>query len=261
MNEMIGMDAELAGLYSGSELDTRIIEGALNLDAGQSDYQSRVFVANSAITQYRSIKQCLLELETRHHSWNDINTKRKRKIIEIKMAKRDIETFDDELDKELLQVDIESMEYDVNVWGKKIIQSNKEISYFLNLIKELANGDDEMLEKAFTYDEDEERKYWISRMAKQAAMDMVSYGRIGAGNMDSIAMMPEEDQMLALATTLQYNERLSQGMTRISEAVSQGLLENSEGLPEFNVPHITDKLLASEKLQHTPKPKTKPESV
>jgi hypothetical protein len=123
-----------------------------------------------------------------------------------------------------------------------------------------------------TYDHEEERKYWVTRMAKQAAMDMVSYGRIGSGNMDSIAMMPEEDQIEALATTIQYNERLQNGLAQIAGAVNEGLLENKNAIPNYDVPSVTDKLMAKEILsgkgkdkesnvQHTPESKTGPETV
>jgi len=254
------IDNELKELYE-NDYDMRIIRGALNMNGGQSNFQSKYFVAGSQLTQYRSIKQCLLELESRHHGWNDINTKRKRKLVEIKIAEREYNESEDELQRELIAIDIDSMKYDVQVWEKKVKQSNEEIQYFLSLIKEITNGDDNILQKAMSYDEEEERKYWVARMAKQAAMDMVSYGRIGSGNMDSIAMMDEEDQIQTLATTLQYNERLNQGMIKINEAVNQGLLANERDLPKFDVPSITDKLLASEEFQHTPKSETKSESI
>ena len=99
-------------------------------------------------------------------------------------------------------------------------------------------------------------------MAKQAAMDIAANGRIGVGNMDSIAMMPEEDQVKTLATTLQYTERLGLAMNEISEAVNQGLLENSDSLPKFDVPTIGDKLLIKdEDLQHTTQPETRSEAI
>ena len=101
-------------------------------------------------------------------------------------------------------------------------------------------------------------------MAKQAAMDMVSYGRIGTGNMDSIAMMNDEDQIMTLATTLQYHERLGQGMQQIHGAVNEGLLENKEHLPKFDIPNFTDKLLSKdliENVQRTVESKTGPETV
>lgn len=247
------------------DIDNNILHGALNLNSGQSKYQSEVFVAHSQLTPYRMIKQCLLELEARHHSWFNIDNKLKKKRIEIQMAEREVESEGDDLRRQMIAVDMEDMAHDIKVWERKKIQAEEEVHDYLRLAKKIAvdSGDSTIIEKAFGYDHEEERKYWITRMAKQAAMDMVSYGRIGSGNMDSIAMMPEEDQVLTLATTLQYNERLTQGMTEIGNAVSQGLLNNKEHLPRFDVPKVTDKLMMEllDDVQHTPQPKTKPESV
>ena len=46
--------------------------------------------------------------------------------------------------------------------------------------------------------EELEREYWVQRLGKQAAMDMIAYGRVGVGNMDSIVMLNKEDQRNAL---------------------------------------------------------------
>jgi hypothetical protein len=193
-----------------------------------------------------------------------VGNKLARKKIEIKIAQREMDLSEDELSKQLIAIDIEDMEHDVKVWNRKIVQAEEEIIQYLDMVKEIAKDDDALIKKAMGYDHEEERKYWIARMAKQAAMDMVSYGRIGSGNMDSIAMMPEEDQIMALATTLQYNERLGQGLASISEAVNEGLLNNSDALPKFDVPAITDQLMIKDLLnnvQHTTKPKVKSESI
>ena len=43
--------------------------------------------------------------------------------------------------------------------------------------------------------EDEyEKQYWVVRFAKQAAMDLLSYGNISAGNLSSIVVLPPELQ-------------------------------------------------------------------
>lgn len=250
-----------------NDLEQKIIVGALNMNSGQSDYQNQFFVTASQLTPYRMVKQCLLEIETRHHTWYNVKNKLKRKQIEVKLAKRELAEFghQDPLRAELIKVDIEDMENDCRIWERKIKQAEEDLMGFINQVKMLAGDKPELLEKAFGYDHEEERQYWITRMAKQAAMDMVSYGRIGSGNMDSIAMMPEEDQIMTLATTLQYNERLMGGLQSIGQAVSQGLLENKDHLPKFDVPKVTDKLLVGEILkndvQRTIEPKVKPESV
>lgn len=250
------------------ELDEKgkeIIVGALNMSSNQSEYQNKYFVTASQLTPYRMLKQCMLEIEARHHSWYNVKNKLKRKKIEIQMATRDMEATKDPLHKQLIEVDIEDMENDCRIWERKLLQAEDEMLGFINQVKQIAGDDEELLKKAFSYDDEEERQYWVTRMAKQAAMDMVSYGRIGSGNMDSIAMMPEEDQIMTLATTLQYNERLMNGLNQISQAVSQGLLENKDHLPKFDVPKVTDKLLATDFLkqdvQHTTQSKVKPESI
>jgi hypothetical protein len=263
--DIVKPDSKVVSELKLDDKELKIVIGALNMSSNQSEYQNRHFVTASQLTPYRMLKQCMLEIESRHHSWYNVKNKLKRKQIEIKMAKRDLEQFghQDPLRAELIQVDIEDMENDCRIWERKLLQAEDEIRGFINQAKQIAGDDEELLNKAFTYDDEEERQYWVTRMAKQAAMDMIAYGRIGSGNMDSIAMMPEEDQVMTLATTLQYNERLMGGLNQISNAVQQGLLENKEHLPKFDIPKVTDKLLTSELLnvQHTPESKVKPESI
>lgn len=253
----ISITNDLQRSLNFSDKQREILHGALNLNSGQSEYQSRVFVAHSQLTPYRMLKQCLLELETRHHTWFNVNIKIKKKKVEIQMAQKNLLIAPDDLVKQMVALEIEDMENDIRIWERKLTQAEEEIHVYLDLVEKISEGNEELLSKAYGYDEEEERNYWISRMAKQAALDMVAYGRLGSGNMDSIAMMPEEDQIMTLATSLQYKERLFGAMTEIGEAVNRGLLENGKNLPKYNVPAITDKLLTEEiigDVQYTPKP-------
>ena len=54
-------------------------------------------------------------------------------------------------------------------------------------------------------------------MAKQAAMEMASQGRIGIGNLDSIAQMEEEDQIKTLQIAIQYSGLLNVGMEKLKQ--------------------------------------------
>ena len=76
-------------------------------------------------------------------------------------------------------------------------------------------GSFEDLQEASQYNEEEERKYWIARMGKQAAMDVYTTGKIGTGNLDSIAMMREDDQFATLNVAMQYSGLLSAGIGKI----------------------------------------------
>ena len=81
----------------------------------------------------------------------------------------------------------------------------------------------EELEKAAEYREEDERKYWIARMGKQAAIDIYANGRIGIGNMDSIAMMAEEDQIYAVNIAMQYAGLLNTGISKIQNELKPQL--------------------------------------
>ncbi len=52
------------------------------------------------------------------------------------------------------------------------------------MIDDLNLNNPEDIKKSIKHDPIEERRYWMVRMAKQAAMDIISYGRIGSGNLD-----------------------------------------------------------------------------
>ena len=79
------------------------------------------------------------------------------------------------------------------------------------------------VEEAAEYDEETERKYWIARMGKQAALDMYCTGRIGVGNLDSIAMMREEDQYATLNIATQYSGLLTAGIGKIQNEIKPQL--------------------------------------
>ena len=56
-------------------------------------------------------------------------------------------------------------------------------------------------------------------MGKQAAIDIYANGRIGIGNMDSIAMMREEDQIYAVSIAMQYSGMLNAGIAKVQNSM------------------------------------------
>ena len=59
------------------------------------------------------------------------------------------------------------------------------------------------------------------RMGKQAALDIISYGRISSGNMDSIALMPEKDQVEALKIAVRYSTMIQGGLDKLNVQLQQ----------------------------------------
>ena len=60
-------------------------------------------------------------------------------------------------------------------------------------------------------------------MGKQAAMDVYTTGKIGTGNLDSIAMMREDDQFATLNVAMQYSGLLSAGIAKIQNELKPHL--------------------------------------
>jgi hypothetical protein len=244
-----------------SEADKHIVE--LSKTGGfqfTTNFQATHFVAGSQITPWRMVRQALSELDTRHQAYHDVSISLRKSAVKMKKFKYDLNNATNETDLEIQQINIDDAEYDIKVWERKLEHAKFEIDLYLEIINRYVT-DEKPIEYFVEENLEEEESYWIMRMAKQASMDMIASGRIGVGNMDSIAMMPEEVQVKTLATTLQYVKRLNGGMKKIDSAVKKGLLANDKLLPEYDVPSITDTLLVGfdndekENIQLTSKPK------
>lgn len=211
---------------------------------GMSDFQSRYFVVNSHVTDYKRVKQAFLEIETRIAAKKQMERNIKKCLAELKIKHRDLENEKDELYKELILIDIDQLEYDKSVYDKKLRVCIEELEVFCNIVKEIV-PDIKTLEKYSKNNEEEEKIYWITRMAKQAALDLFSTGRIGQGNLDSIAMMPLEDQQKTISTALKYNGILNKGIS----VLERNALEEIAHLPSNikYVENLVDKLILEDK--------------
>ena len=208
---------------------------------GMSDFQSRYFVVNSQVTNYRRVRQALIELDTRIGMLKQIQRERKKRVIQKEMLLRDIANEPDDLKKQLLQVDVEQAEWDIHMFDKKESMCQNEMNGFIQMIKDLVPDLTE-LKKFAEHNESEERTYWITRLAKQAAMDLNTIGRVSQGNMDAILMMPLPDVNEALGLAVKYNLVLGKGM----EAIGQGVMEKS-GLLSDEINYIDN--VANEQLK------------
>jgi hypothetical protein len=215
-----------------------ILSNAVKFSTGQTDYQNENFVMNSHVTKYRQIRQALLEIENRHHGIRKIKLDVRRDEIKIKALQRDLEKCEDELEAELIRIDMEDLQSDNDIRKRKLERQEKEIDVFVKRVQEEVENEED-IQRYFDQDPEEERKYWIARMGKQAAMDILSFGRISTGNLDSIAMLPEEEQLQILSIGFQYSNLLGGQLAKIegrTKEYTQQLLSdrNNLHLPTFD---------------------------
>jgi hypothetical protein len=215
-----------------------ILSNAAKFSTGQTDYQNENFVMNSHVTKYRQIRQALLEIENRHHGIRKIKLDVRRDEIKIKALQRDLEKCEDELEAELIKIDIEDLQSDNDIRKRKLERQEKEIDIFVKRVQDEVENEED-IQRYFDQDPEEERKYWIARMGKQAAMDILSFGRISTGNLDSIAMLAEEEQLQILSIGFQYSNLLGGQLAKIegrTREYTQQLLSDNNNLhlPTFD---------------------------
>ena len=188
------------------------VEG--NMDYGMTHEQIKNFVVNSHVTDKRKLRQVLIEVERRNHDRKKTILDKKRKEVEIARLKDRLNVTEDPYERQLMEFDIEEFQLDLNKFCLSLHQYDNEMNAFMEWINKNW-GSIEEVEKAAEYTEEDERKYWIARMGKQAAMDVYTTGKIGTGNLDSIAMMREDDQYATLNVAMQYSGLLSAGISKI----------------------------------------------
>ena len=202
--------------------DFDILSASMRFNSGMTEYECEHFVADPQLTPWRKVRQALMELETRYHAYmENRNSLRKAEILR-KRLNRDMPELPDELDRELMQIDMEKNDYDISIWKRKLRQSELELKYFLNVVDKYVD-DDHPLEYYCKENHQEVRMYWIARMGKQAAMDIISYGRIGSGNMTTIMDMPEEDQVETLGVAVKYSGMIGGGIDKLNKMIAPQL--------------------------------------
>ena len=193
-----------------------------NMDYGMTHEQIKNFVVNSHVTDKRKLRQVLVEVERRNHDRKKVVLDKKRKEVEIARLQDRLNVTDDPYERQLMEFDIEEYKLDLNKFQVSLHQYDNEMQAFMDWINKNWSSMEEV-EKASEYTEEDERKYWIARMGKQAAIDVYTTGKIGTGNLDSIAMMREDDQFATLNVAMQYSGLLNVGISKIQNELKPHL--------------------------------------
>jgi len=197
----------------------QILDYSVRYASGQTKYQNEVFVSHSHVTKYRQVRQALLELENRTHSLKKIEFEIEREKVHRDHIEERLANCESEYERKLLEIDHKDKCIDIEIAERKYIRQTKESDVFIDLVRQHCATEEDLL-RYWNDDEEEEKKYWIARMGKQAAMDIMSFGRISVGNLDSISMMPEEDQLKALSVGFQYSNLLGAQLQKIERALA-----------------------------------------
>lgn len=211
-----------------------IFELAKKVAIGMSKNQIDDFVIKSHVTGDRQLKQVMLEIENRLHNFEKMKIGKRKSLLAVKIAEDRLTNASNDFEKEEAEIEVDDAKLDLEMWERRINQLQYELNVFVDHIQEHIETIEE-LETASEWNEEEERKYWIARMGKQAALDLMANGRVGTGNLDSIAMMKQEDQIAILDVASQYSCLMKLSMDKITGRTEKYFKAYAES-PDVNIP-------------------------
>lgn len=217
--------------------DQKILDSSISHDWSIPEYKIKHFVIGSQIHPLHKIKQYLMELNSRQDSLESFENEVLKTEIEIELEEERKLDCKYESEKKLIDLEIGRKRKYLKISNERLRHALIERDKFLRLIKEFnesSEGKDE--ENVLYMDvllnnpekcEKIEKEYWEYRLAKQSAMDMIAYGRIGVGNMDAVLQLDEDSQQKCLAMAYEALILNESRMNIISDKVQENLLNGN----------------------------------
>ena len=234
-----------------SDTEKDIITKALNKEWTNPKYKLKYFVGQAQITPFSKFRQWLLEIKSKEESIENMEYEIAKYEIEVERFQRMADEAHDDLDRRLAEVERWNAERNLVMSRRRLQDWYLERQHLLDLLAEFTESDEGKLPDGSgrtywdilnTEAEDEyEAEYWTNRLAKQAATDMLFYGRIGTGNMDAILSMSPEQQAETFALTMNFSTQV-QAYTHQLQAQAEenlklkGKLDSKELLAPKNEP-------------------------
>ena len=215
------------GVVIENMTDTQLIEFANNeVDSSVPKFKLKHFVGGAQLTPFHNLKQLFLELKIRQDSFLHIEWEIARKKMEEMVEREKLANSTNDIEKQYIEIDLLNIVKDKKRHEDAQVGALKEKDAILELIRELCDGpqgtlpDGTKLMDVFgnkELEEELERQHWVTRLAKQASMEMLAYGKIGTGNMDAIAMMAPKEIAQCLQLTSDYTVRVGTGMGLLTD--------------------------------------------
>ena len=201
-----------------SEQEQSLVKLALNKEWTNPKFKLRWFVGQAQITPFAKFRQWLLEIKAKEESIENMEYEIAKHEVECERFQRLRDEASDDLDRKLAEIELWNRQR-LSYTSKRRIQDwYLERQHLIDLCNEFMASEEAKLPDGSgrtymdvinTAEEDVyEAQYWTNRLAKQAACDMIFYGRINSGNMDAILMMNPEQQAETMALTVNFATKL-----------------------------------------------------
>lgn len=211
--------------------ERNIVEFAVNKAWINPKFKMKYFQAEDQLTPFHKLRQLMLELRATEESIEGVEFVIKKLPTELEIVQIKKNRTSDDLEKKEWELKEIELKRDLDQAKRRVAHNYIERHMYLDLIKEFLESDQgkaadgtSLIEAFNTPQEDEyEKFYWTVRLGKQAAMDMLSYGNIGVGNMTAITVLPEEMQNEIYAIAHHYTLQMKQHQEKIKSEMAKKL--------------------------------------
>jgi hypothetical protein len=216
-----------------SEEDYKLLEYSLNKEWSNPKFKMRWFVGETQITPFSKLRQWILEIKSREEAIENLEYEIKKYQVQVDRHLHVVEHSDNEFDRRESQIEADELTRTQIMTKRRLVNWYLERQQIIDLVNEFNESPEALLPDGTgrTYmdimDTDEEdiyeAEFWTNRLAKQAATDLLFYGRVGTGNMDAILSMAPEHQTETLTLAMSYGTQLQKINENIQLQVDETL--------------------------------------
>lgn len=233
-----------------SDTDKALISQCLNKEWTNPKFKLRWFVGQTQITPFAKLRQWLLEIKSREEAIEN---------QEYEIAKWQVKIDRQDWISKNSPDEFERREAEIESWNLNRLQTTTkrrlqdwylERQQLIDLVQEflasaeakLPDGTGRTYMDILNTDEEDlyEAEYWTNRLAKQAATDLMFYGRIGTGNMDAILSLDPVQQTEALTLAISFGTQLQQIQNQIQGEVDKKLGITRDSTASLTLPKINE---------------------
>lgn len=240
-----------------TQKEKELLGYCMNKEWSNPKFKLRWFVGETQITPFSKLRQWLLEIKSREEAIEKLEYDIEKWQIQIDRHLHVAQATENEFDRREHKLEARELGRSQVMTRRRLVNWYLERQTIIDLVTEFLASEEALLPDGsgrsyidvMDTDEEElyEAEYWTNRLAKQAATDLMFYGRVGTGNMDAILSMAPEQQTKTLTLAMSYGTQLQKINQNIQLEVDKTLSIDSTADTAF-LPTPTALQLDNEKL-------------
>ena len=208
-------------------MDTKLFAALVpHITTGMSTFQMENFVINDSITPFRQLRQAIVEAKSRIETSVTYELDLDELLIKHEVASSEADALvPGSAQERLKRIDIKRLEFEMNRKRSTITQLAHEAEFFLNSIKQIVESNFGGVEQAIAALGDpatryaEEADFWTKKLARSVYADLVNYGTVSKGVLESITCLPLEQRQAIVQQAALQQHTFAVGFKEIKDTV------------------------------------------